>query len=149
MGKRDENVVRSPRTSWRRVKVAEIDKSAKPRRLFSSCLKWSQLLGDLTKSVYSRHKRKGSVRAAHWERRASYMSVLWTSWKRASSTRFFCFSSALSVSCQYVQAALSELLVRPSRSCGALDSLAVRLLYMLHMCICSIDRMSKVVFKAY
>ena len=44
------------------------------------------------------------------------------------------------MSCQNAQVALSELLVRPNRSCGALDSLAVRLLYVLHMCICSIYR---------
>ena len=105
MWNREESVVRSRRTSWRRVMVAESAMSAKPLRLFSSCLKWSQLLGDLTKSVCSRHKRRDSVRAAQWERRANYMSVLWTSWKRASCLAFLPYLCAL-----------SELSVRPSRS---------------------------------
>ena len=105
MWNREESVVRSRRTSWRRVMVAESAMSAKPLRLFSSCLKWSQLLGDLTKSVCSRHKRRDSVRAAQWERRANYMSAVWTSWKRASCLAFPLYLCAL-----------SELSVRPSRS---------------------------------
>jgi len=47
------------------VKVAESAMSAKPRRLFSSCLKWSQLLGDFTKFHVQVAHAAPSTRSQH------------------------------------------------------------------------------------